>query len=244
MASPDPTRPQTAEALAESIVARCEQARRTADGWMVCCPAHDDKNPSLKVDFTHDRVLLQCYAKCTAEEVTAALNMTMADLFVGPRDGGRRDDPIVATYDYHDQAGVLVHQTVRYQSKRFSQRRPDPFTPDAWVWNLKTITTVPYHLPLVLAAIARGEPIYVPEGEKDVENLMQLGLTGTCNAMGAGKWVKRYSEHLRGATVYLLPDNDKPGAEHVQDVARKLGLCGAGAYRGRHPYHQRRQRRQ
>ncbi len=31
----------------------------------------------------------------------------------------------VKTYDYVDQAGKLVHQTVRYEPKDFRQRRPD-----------------------------------------------------------------------------------------------------------------------
>jgi hypothetical protein len=32
---------------------------------------------------------------------------------------------------------VLVHQTVRLTPKAFRQRRPDPATPGAWIWNLE-----------------------------------------------------------------------------------------------------------
>lgn len=32
---------------------------------------------------------------------------------------------IVATYDYTDEAGTLLYQSVRYDPKDFKQRRPD-----------------------------------------------------------------------------------------------------------------------
>ena len=83
---------------------------------------------------------------------------------------------------------MLVHQTVRLTPKAFRQRRPDPVHPGAWLWNLEGVEPVLYHLPQVIEAIQRGEPIYVVEGEKDAEALQALGLTATCNAMGAGKW--------------------------------------------------------
>jgi putative DNA primase/helicase len=42
---------------------------------------------------------------------------------------------------------------------------------------------VPYNLPDVLQA----EVVFIAEGEKDCTNLKNLGLTGSCNPMGAGE---------------------------------------------------------
>ncbi len=57
-------------------------------------------------------------------------------------------------------------------------------------------------------------------------------LIATCNPGGAqehkegkpysGKWLPSYSHHLRGRPVVILPDNDKTGEDHAQDIARKL----------------------
>ncbi len=56
-----------------------------ADGksrWKACCPAHDDKSPSLRVTETEDgTVLLKCWVGCTAAEIVAAVGLQMADLF-------------------------------------------------------------------------------------------------------------------------------------------------------------------
>src|SRR5262249_57365864 len=91
-----------------------------------------------------------------------------------------------------------------------------------WLWNLKDIETVLYHLPQVVTAAQTGATVYVVEGEKDADNLLALGLVATCNPMGAGKWRDRYSEALRGAHVVILPDNDTPGQNHAAQVARSL----------------------
>jgi len=50
-----------------------------------------------------------------------------------------------------------------------------------------------------------------------------LGLTGTTNSGGAGKWTDELNKHLSGAKeVIILQDNDKPGEDHAQMVASSL----------------------
>ena len=142
-------------------------------------------------------------------------------------------------YSYTDAEGRELFQVVRYHfvsgpGKTFRQRMRDPGNPKAnregWVHSVpeeiraRTI----YRLPKVLEAIRKGEPVYVVEGEKDVETLERMGKTATCNAGGAGKWRDEYSWHLAGADVIILPDNDPrndqggyPGQDHALDVAYK-----------------------
>jgi hypothetical protein len=44
---------------------------------------------------------------------------------------------IVATYDYLNESGKLLFQSVRFDPKSFSHRRPDGN--GGWKWNLKNI---------------------------------------------------------------------------------------------------------
>jgi hypothetical protein len=131
-------------------------------------------------------------------------------------------DRIINTYDYVDERGALLHQTVRYEPKTFRQRRPDPENAGRWIWDLQGIRTVLYRLPDLRAAIANGDTIYVTEGEKDADNLRALGFAATTNPMGAGKWRTEYSELLRGGSVVVVADNDKAGRNHVERVASSL----------------------
>ena len=65
------------DALAElGRVCRSGDSRATSR-----CPAHDDRNPSLSVRYTHGRVLIYCHAGCDARDVVAQLDLTMGDLF-------------------------------------------------------------------------------------------------------------------------------------------------------------------
>lgn len=112
----------------------------------------------------------------------------------------------VAHYDYIDEDGNLLVQVVRFEPKTFRQRRRD--AAGAWTWSVRGIRQVPYRLPELSEAISLDRPVYIVEGEKDVENLRNIGLIGTCNAGGAGKWRAELDEHFRGADVVILPDHD------------------------------------
>jgi putative DNA primase/helicase len=105
-------------------------------------------------------------------------------------------------YDYTDESGKLFFQCVRFLPKRFSQRRPDGL--GGWLWNLDGVRRVLYRLPEVLKA----QLVCVTEGEKDADNLCDLGFTATTNPGGAGKWRDEYGETLRGKDVVIFSDVD------------------------------------
>jgi hypothetical protein len=58
--------------------------------WSACCPAHEDKSPSLSVrENTDGAVLVHCLAGCSADAVVAALGMDMAALYPPRAKSGR-----------------------------------------------------------------------------------------------------------------------------------------------------------
>ena len=127
---------------------------------------------------------------------------------------------IIKVYDYTDETGEILFQVIRYEPKDFRQRRPDGR--GGWIWNLQDARRVPYRLPELVKAVAAGEIVYIPEGEKDVDNLHAIGLAATTNPGGIKKWRDEYSEYLRGADVVVLPDNHTEGREHGEQVAASL----------------------
>ena len=143
---------------------------------------------------------------------------------MAPRDGQKPSPKFVATYDYADEQGNLLYQVCRLPNKAFPQRRQGDN--GEWVWGLGDTRRVPYRLPELLFADP-GEWVYVPEGEKDCDNLALLGLVATTNSEGAGKWREELKPHLQGRKVAILPDNDAPGRAHAQDVAHKLAPLAA-----------------
>lgn len=101
-----------------------------------------------------------------------------------------------------------------------------------------------YRLPEVLSAIVREDPVFIVEGEKDVDNLRKIGFCATCNPAGTGRgWKEDYNHWFKGADVVVLADNDpaiddKRGTRHYKgqihakrvadnlvSVAKSVKLC-------------------
>jgi hypothetical protein len=134
---------------------------------------------------------------------------------------------ISAEYNYRDENGALGYQVLRYIPKTFRQRRPNG-SPNNFTWDMHGVTTLPYRLPELLADV--DATVYIVEGEKDADNLAELGFVTTCNHGGAGKWRDEISVWLKGRVVVVLPDNDDPGRKHAQDVSRKLAGIARSVY--------------
>jgi RecA-family ATPase len=135
---------------------------------------------------------------------------------------GNGSTPLEIAYPYEDAEHHLLRQVVRRPGHKFVQRRPDPGGNGAWVYDTKGVPDVPYRLPELVASDADDVPIFIPEGEKDVDNLRRLGLVATCNAGGAGKWKPELNGWFRERAVVILPDNDEPGRKHADQVAAQL----------------------
>src|SRR5215472_2959966 len=65
----------------DDLLSRLDRVRRTGNGWIARCPAHEDHSPSLSVKAGDRGLLVKCWAGCTLEEVTEALGIRVADLF-------------------------------------------------------------------------------------------------------------------------------------------------------------------
>jgi len=69
------------------LLERFDKLKQTApDGWIACCPAHEDKGPSLSVKDTGDRLLLHCFAGCTFRDIADAIGARPSQFFAGGYD--------------------------------------------------------------------------------------------------------------------------------------------------------------
>ena len=68
---------------AERLLSRLSGVKKTGpDRWIARCPAHGDKRPSLSIRQTDDgRLLVHCWAGCSAAEVVNAAGLGLGDLF-------------------------------------------------------------------------------------------------------------------------------------------------------------------
>jgi len=210
--------------------------KRQGKGWLALCPAHDDHNPSLNVNYADDgeTVVTYCQVGCSQDAVRAAAGLKYRDYFPDRYDPystpvGRAE----AVYPYVDADGRPLFEVVRAwdataNSKWIRNRVVDPGEESGFRWNLNGIKARPlFRLPQVINAVQDGREIWIVEGEKDVLRLEGLGEVATCNHGGAGKWRPALNEYLRGATVNIVGDLDEPGVAHAWAVADSLqGVAG------------------
>lgn len=209
----------------DDMLEALEGVRPSGRGWVALCPAHEDLNPSLSIcEGDEVEVVLKCFAGCKLTDIIEAAGLEPRYILGRDRPQLPSQQPtvkrdLVAKYDYVDELGELLFQALRFEPKDFRQRRPDGN--DGWIYTLGDCRRVLYRLPELLATDA-DKPVYVVEGEKDVDRLIGLGLSSTTNPMGAGKWQPEYSEFLRGRHVVILTDNDDAGRKHTVQVATAL----------------------
>lgn len=72
--------------MIEIILNQLSKAKKHGDGFMACCPAHDDKTPSLSLmELPDGRILMKCFAGCDVNSILNALGLSVTDLF--PKNG-------------------------------------------------------------------------------------------------------------------------------------------------------------
>jgi putative DNA primase/helicase len=206
--------------MTAASIARALGGRKVGGQWMACCPAHDDKNPSLALRDQDGKALFRCHAGCAQDAVREALKAL--GLWESERSGLSFEERIVCAYDYTDEYGSLLYQVVRFREpKDFMPRRPDGH--GGWIWGYGDVRRVPYHLlELIEAAI-----VFLPEGEKDCDALREFGFVATTNPGGSNAWRDEFNAYFRGKEVIILADADPPGWKRALHVAR--GIVGIAA---------------
>lgn len=213
----------TPHITAEYIATHLPKGKKSGNGWVASCPAHDDKNPSLSITQVEDTILYKCHAGCEQKAVLSAL----MDKNLWPRfqEKGSQSNQSPKYYDYTDSTGKLVFQVVRsYEpngKKKFSQRYRN--ASGEWIYKRPPEAAgLLYREAEVVKAIKENRPVFIPEGEKCVEALRALGFAATTNSGGAGKWPVARGELFTGADVVIFVDNDASGAKHAAIVAESV----------------------
>jgi len=230
------------------FLSRLENVSKTSNGWTACCPGHADENPSLSVSEGRDgRILVNCHARCTPEQVVSSMGLSMADLYSDSEQPAFLNDVLIAKN---------AKRTAEHRSKKpMKQTSFYPYPKDgkayAGVFRFDPANDsdgkqyVPVHAtpsggkvgdpsgswPLYnLEEIQQrpDEPIYLVEGEKAADDLTGIGLLATTSAHGSNGWKKTDWTPLLGRDLIVMPDNDEPGEKYITDVANhiiELGGC-------------------
>lgn len=184
------------------------------------------------------KIVLHCHGGCKPEDIVDAMGLKMSDLFpdqhsaaASSRDFKKIEQPpkkqpkpwktrndIVASYEYRDDGGHLLAVKDRYYKDGEKQQywRYQDKT-GKWFYGIGDAIIPLYKHECI------GNPVYLVEGEKDVDTMIAGGLHAVTNPNGGHeKWENRYTEQLRGYDVCIIPDNDDTGRKHAETAANAL----------------------
>jgi hypothetical protein len=197
------------------IISRFQNAKLIGENsYQVRCNCHDDKKASLTITEEDNKILMHCHAGCDVRNILAAAGLTEKDLF----NEVQKKPEVVAEYLYKDAEENTLYKVIRFEPKNFVQAKYDNGN---WIFKMTGVNYVLYNLPNVV----KSDVVYFVEGEKDADNLNKIGLVATTSAGGAAGFKKKaeqYVKDLKDKTVYIIPDNDKPGFKYADDVKEAL----------------------
>ena len=83
----------------DNILSRLNKVKGRNGNWVACCPAHEDRSPSMTIKETPDgKILMHCFSGCSIGEIAGAIGIDLSDLFPPTNDYDynkpqRRDKP-------------------------------------------------------------------------------------------------------------------------------------------------------
>jgi CHC2 zinc finger len=74
----------------DMILGRLQKVRASGkDRFTACCPAHEDRSPSLMVSEKADKISIHCFAGCGAADILAAIGLDF-DVLYPDRDNAEK----------------------------------------------------------------------------------------------------------------------------------------------------------
>ena len=234
----------------EDVLAKLNGVKRSGQGYIARCPAHNDRNPSLSIGEGEDgRVLLKCHAGCALEDIISRLGMSVSDLFIksvnvnqkpaaracnvhivdkGPSFNTSEQAIAYLTKNKGDPTEIYPYRDVAGHAIAYQLRWDHPdgsknFMPISLQFSHWVIKAPPApRLPFLAPEALAADCVYIVEGEKAAAQMQAIGLTSTTSLNGAHGAAKTDWGILAGKQVVICPDNDLSGEQYCEEVIQQL----------------------
>lgn len=224
----------TAEEVAKSL----NKPRPSGDGWVACCPAHEDRSPSLSISDGEKGIVVKCHAGCTQESVLAALdgqgiNIRRANGVNGATktngaNGHHHDTsnnfnvgilaaakklPEEFLHEHYvtDEPGRVAFEYLNADGSHFTTKYRRALAGERGFSVTPGTGLIPYGLWRLDSLLANDGRLVLVEGETDALTLWYHGFTAL-GIPGANQWKDEWIQHLpTEGKIYVVLEPDDGG---------------------------------
>lgn len=210
------------------------------------CPTRKDVHASLTISKGHDgKIIMKDWGGDNNADILAAVGLTYSDMFSDQDKKAYSSRPknlqtfteyaklckcqLVDYYDYYNLTGYCFtrlrmlevggNKTFRYV---LSADPGDMYIKDFHIEGGREQYNALFPgIKLLDEARNAGEPVYIVEGEKDVKTAQKCGLNAVTFG-SATDWNEPMAMYFKDLNAIIIPDNDKPGMECMQEVAKDI----------------------
>jgi DNA-binding transcriptional ArsR family regulator len=214
--------------------------------WMAQCPAHDDQNPSLKIEQgRNQKAVVHCFANCSQKDILDALNALLHgenQVSVSKKKQPRFEQTLTlgryATYlgvseeFLHEQGLQETDSGIAFPFPGCAKVRTGGRS--KYIWDPKGTRSEKYPLwPLPRDGVA--DEVWVTEGETDCLIARFLGFDAYASTSGANASAHVTPAHFgalrdRGASrVVIVPDADESGEKMANVLVPNAQAAGLDA---------------
>jgi hypothetical protein len=235
----------------DAILDRCERHKKYTGYFMVCCPAHPDRDPSLEIkpNGEGDKILLRCQAGCDTSAVMHALGLEYEQLFADNRVveretikeqvptletlAGAKKLPVLFLKELgctqHKRGVLIPYFDEDYEEITF-RIRVKMSGSEKYVSKPGAKVSVYGADRLPTGSDREGKNLVLVEGETDSWTLWHHGIAalGISSSTHTKSLLKRHVEGF--GHVYVVREPDAAGDKFVKGVAGRLyhhGFTGA-----------------
>ena len=216
-------------ALEQYVRASSKKVIAVRNGIRFCCLYHNDKEPSASLSIGN-----KCISYC---QVCGKIHQRLlkdAGLWkeCSNKIGGnwrvyvesREQKKIEAVYNYVSCNGTYAFTKIRLEGKKilYGILENDRFT-----YGLprntprKSLKAIYGDIKALNKAIVECKPVFIPEGEKDVDTMTKQGYTAFTYG-GVNDWQSDFAELVKGADVVILADNDQAGIKVANTILNDI----------------------
>jgi RecA-family ATPase len=223
----------------DNVLSRLRGVKKNSSGHMACCPAHDDKTPSLSITVGTDNILLYCFASCSLENIVSAIGLEVKDLSLSNEQKPLKPNKLTLSefankkclpIELLQKLGVKDSQnglvfTYRDEHNNYGRskiRHGQTAQQSCWDSN-KDLPIIPYAAFILSFVRTQKEKILnIVEGESDALTLLYYNIP-TIGIPGASNTKCLKPQHISEIDcLYLHREADKAGEGFINNLKKKL----------------------